>query len=248
MVNTPMRRASFIFLTASLLVHAGLGASGVWLGKRATKNESTPKVVFTGETFDVGEEETRAAERSEVVPVEAPRDEKNDDALVQRARARVVARGEPTQSAREVEAPLTYGALGDRSAADVTVAIARGFPQAASTDPIWKTVPFGAAGDADLDVEIDEAGQLVRWGLGANATPALRQAFVRTFAFIGGRSFLARARVTKLHVQARVTADAVRDGTDAVYAIHSEHEGRTANAYFSLSSGRRVDLVITPAK
>jgi hypothetical protein len=39
----------------------------------------------------------------------------------------------------------------------------------------------------------------------------------------------------------------VRDGSDAVYAIHAEHEGPKASAYFSLSMGRRIDLVITPA-
>ena len=65
---------------------------------------------------------------------------------------------------------------------------------------------------------------------------------------VGGRTFLAHGPSTKLHLAARVTADAVRDGSDAVYAIHAEHEGPNASAYFSLAIGRRVDLVITAAK
>jgi hypothetical protein len=49
-------------------------------------------------------------------------------------------------------------------------------------------------------------------------------------------------------VSAHVTTDATRDGIDAVYAIHSEHDGPSASAYFSLSVGRRVDLAITPVR
>ena len=153
---------------------------------------------------------------------------------------------ESTTSGAEV--PLTYGALGDRSAVDVTVALSRAFPSAASPDPEWRTVALGDAGSAILEIELEEDGTLARWGLGAGASPALREGIRRTMAFIGARTFLAHGRTTRLQVTARVSTDATRDGADAVYAIHSEHEGQNASAYFSLSVGRRVDLVITPAR
>jgi len=242
-----MRRSAIGFLTASVLVHVALGGGGAWLAKRAAEAErakAEPKPVFTGETFDIAtasEEQPR-----EVVATEST--EKNEDhaAQVARPRARVASHGEGTT--QQVEAPLAYGALGDRSAVDVTVALARGFPQAASPDPIWRTVAMGDAGSALLEIELAEDGTLARWSLGAGASPALRQAITRTMAFIGGRTFLARGPTTKLHVAARVGSDAVRDGSDAVYAIHSEHEGQNASAYFSLAIGRRVDLVITATK
>ncbi len=240
-----MRRSAFAFLTASLLVHAVLGGGGAWLAKRARDAErqrGEPKPVFTGETFDIAT--ASEAQPSEVVA--EPTTEKHDEHAVEPARPkpRITSHGEGTAAAA-VDVPLTYGALGDRSAVDVTVALSRGFPQAASPDPIWRTVPFGDAGSAILEIDLAEDGTLARWSLGAGASPALRQAITRTMAFIGGRTFLARGPKTKLHVAARVTSDAVRDGSDAVYAIHAEHEGQNASAYFSLAIGRRVDLVIT---
>ena len=166
------------------------------------------------------------------------------------ARPRVATHGDNTTSGAEV--PLTYGALGDRSAIDVTVALSRGFPQAASPDPEWRSVPLGDAGSAILEIELEEDGSLGRWGLGpitgGSASPALREGIRRTMAFIGSRTFLARAKTTRLHVSARVSTDATHDGSDAVYAIHSEHEGQSASAYFSLAMGRRIDLTITPAR
>lgn len=242
-----MRRSAFAFLTASLLVHLGAGGAGVWLAKRARDAErqrGEPKPVFTGETFDI----TSASEEKPREIVAEPTPDTHEEHATEPARpkARVTSHGEGTAAA--VEQPLTYGALGDRSAADVTVALARGFPQAASPDPIWRTVPFGDAGSAILEIDLAEDGTLARWSLGAGASPALRQAVTRTMAFIGGRTFLARGPKTKLHVSARVSADATHDGSDAVYAIHSEHDAKNASAYFSLASGRRVDFVITAAK
>lgn len=239
-----VRRSAIAFLTASLLVHAGAGGAGVWLAKRAHEAErqkGDPKPVFTGETFDIA---AASEEKPREIVADEPTEKRDEHAAEPaRPRARVTSHGEGT--AHGAELPLTYGALGDRSAASVTVALARGFPQAASTDPIWRDVPFGDAGSAILEIELAEDGTLARWSLGAGASPALRQAMVRTMGLIGGRTFLAHGPKTKLHVSARVTADAVRDGSDAVYAIHAEHEGQNASAYFSLAIGRRVDLAIT---
>ncbi len=242
-----MRRSALAFLTASVLVHGAIGGGGAWLAKRAKDAERAkvePKPVFTGETFDIA---TASEDQPREIVATEPT-EKNAAEAVQPARPRIHVASHGEGTTQSVEAPLAYGALGDRSAVDVTVALSRGFPQAASPDPIWRTVALGDAGSAILEIELAEDGTLARWSLGAGASPALRQAITRTMAFIGGRAFLARGRTTKLHVAARVGSDAVRDGSDAVYAIHSEHEAENASAYFSLAIGRRVDLAITPVR
>lgn len=241
-----MRRTTLAFLTASLAIHAGMGGVAYVVSKIPHLDHGAPKVAFSGETFEISRESTESPR--EVVAEPAPEAKTDEQATetVHRAHPRVATHGESTTAGAEI--PLTYGALGDRRAVDVTIALARGFPQAASPDLEWRNVPLGDAGSAILDIELEEDGTLARWGLGAGASPALREGIRRTMAFIGGRTFLAHGKTTRLHVTARVSTDATRDGADAVYAIHSEHEGSNASAYFSLSVGRRVDLVITPVR
>jgi hypothetical protein len=242
-----MRRTSapVMFLVASLALHGGAGISGVWLAHHAKVPTPTPTMpTFAGETFDIAPADDSPRE---TVPVTTNvEDERSGVAEVAHARPKLETHGD--NHAAAIEPPLTYGALGDRSASSVIVAVSRGFPQAASTDQVWQTEPFGDEGSATLEIELAEDGSMARWSLGQGASAALRQAMVRTMSLIGSRTFIAKGAVTKLRISARVTADAVRDGTDAVYAIHSEHEGDTASAYFSLSSGRRIDLVIGPVR
>ena len=241
-----MRRRAAIVLTGSLLLHGVAGAGGAWLARRAHAREpaAEPKPALAGETFDIS---ATLKEQPVATPeVAAPAQTASEPAEVPRPRPRLAARGERSaNAAAPAPAPLTYGALGDRSATSLVVAVVRGFPQAASTDPIWRTVPFGDAGATTLEIELEPDGTVARWSLGAGASPALRQAMVRTMALVGGRSFVARGAITKLRLASRVSPDAVRDGTDAVYAIHSEYEGDHGSAFFSLASGRRVDVVIT---
>jgi hypothetical protein len=243
-----MGRKTLAFLTASLAIHAGMGGVAYVVSKIPHHDAlAVPgKPAFTGETFEIAQDSVESPR--EIVTDRAPETKTDDQASepIHRARPHVTTHGENTTAGAEI--PLTYGALGDRSAVDVTVALSRGFPQAASPDLEWRTAQLGDAGSAILEIELEEDGTLARWGLGAGASPALREGIRRTMAFIGGRTFLARGKTTRLHVSARVSTDATRDGDDAVYAIHSEHEGQSASAYFSLSVGRRVDLVITPAR
>ena len=241
-----MRRTTIAFLTASLAIHAGMGGVAYVVSKIPHVDHGVAaKPTFTGETFEIAAESTES--RREIVREPTPETKTDEQAEpVHVARPRISTHGENTTAGAEV--PLTYGALGDRSAVDITVALSRAFPQAASPDPEWRTVPLGDAGSAILDIELEEDGTLSRWGLGAGASPALREAVRRAMAFIGSRTFLARGRTTRLHVAAHVSTDATRDGADAVYAIHSEHDGPSASAYFSLSVGRRVDLTITPVR
>lgn len=135
--------------------------------------------------------------------------------------------------------PATFGAVGDRSAADLTRAFTRGFPQAASGDPVWRTVPFGPAGEATLVVTLDETGHIADVQVVGSPSAALAQGIRRTIALIKGRPFTARGKITKLRLSATVTPNTVPDGLHGdVFAIGAGDD----DGFFALSVGRRIDL------
>jgi len=136
-----------------------------------------------------------------------------------------------------------YGAVGDRSAADLATAFTRGFPQAASADPVWRTAPLGSAGEADVVITLDESGHIADVQvLGAPST-ALARGIRRTLALVKGRPFVAKSKTTRLHLRASVSADSVHDGLHGdVFAIGGSFAGAEGNAFFALAIGRRIDL------
>jgi hypothetical protein len=133
--------------------------------------------------------------------------------------------------------------VGDRAAIELTTAFTRGFPQAASADPLWLTAPFGGAGSVDMTLVLDESGRLVDARLGGSPGPALSEGIRRTLAFIRGRSFVADAEETKLRVTATVTPDQVHDGLHGdVFAVGGSFQGGEGSAFFALAIGRRIDV------
>lgn len=138
---------------------------------------------------------------------------------------------------------LMFGAVGDRSATDVARAFTRDFPQAASGDPVWRTAPIGAAGDATVLLTLDDAGHIADVQvLGAPGGP-LGQGIRRTLALIKGRPFVARSKVTKLRLTATVSTDTVHDGLHGdVFAIGGSFAEGEGAAFFALNVGRRIDL------
>lgn len=132
-----------------------------------------------------------------------------------------------------------FGAIGDRSAADLTRAFTRGFPQAASGDAAWRSVPFGAAGEATLVLTLDDAGHIADVQVAGSPSPALAQGIRRTIALIKGRPFTARGKVTKLRLSATVIPNTVPDGLHGdVFAIGAGDD----TGFFALSIGRRIEL------
>lgn len=145
------------------------------------------------------------------------------------------------------EGPAVYGAAGDRSAVDLATAVTRGFPQAASADPQWATVPIGPGGEATLVLTLDETGKLQSSEVVGSPSPALAEGIRRTLALVRGRSFTARGRVTKLHLVATISPDTVHDGLHGdVFAIGGSYTGNEGQAFFALAIGRRVDLRVRP--
>lgn len=132
-----------------------------------------------------------------------------------------------------------FGAVGDRSAADLTRAFTRGFPQAASGDPAWRSVPFGSAGEATLVLTLDDAGRIADVQVLGSPGAALAQGIRRTMALIKGRPFVARGKVTRLRLSATVSPNTVPDGLHGdVFAIGAGDD----DGFFALSVGRRIDL------
>lgn len=154
-------------------------------------------------------------------------------------------RAEPgqTDGAGSAPTPALYGAVGERSAADLATAFTRGFPQAASADPAWRTAPLGSAGVADVVLTLDDTGHIVDTQLLGSPSAALTSAVRRTLALIKGRPFVARGKVTRLHLVASVSADAVHDGLHGdVFAIGGSFAGGEGSAFFALAIGRRIDV------
>lgn len=136
-----------------------------------------------------------------------------------------------------------YGAVGDRSAADLASAFTRGFPQAASGDAAWRTAPLGPAGEALVTLTLDETGHITDAQVTGTPSAALAAGVRRTLALVRARPFTARAKVTKLRLTATVASDTVHDGLHGdVFAIGGSFAGGEGSAFFALAIGRRIDL------
>jgi hypothetical protein len=136
-----------------------------------------------------------------------------------------------------------FGAVGDRSAADLSRAFTRDFPQAASGDPIWRTAPLGAAGEATVILTLDDTGHIADVQITGNPSGPLAQGIRRTMTLIKGRPFVSRSKVTKLRIVATISADTVHDGLHGdVFAIGGSFAEGEGSAFFALNVGRRIDL------
>jgi len=143
--------------------------------------------------------------------------------------------------------PALYGAVGVRFATDLATTFTRAFPQTASADPVWGSVPFGAAGTADVTLTLDDAGHLTGSSISGAPSQALRRGIERTLALLGPRTFTARGMTTRLRVVARVGKDDVHDGLHGeVFALSGgSFAGEVGTAFFALPAaggGRRIDV------
>jgi hypothetical protein len=149
-------------------------------------------------------------------------------------------------AATPASAPAVFGAVGVRYATDLATTFTRGFPQAASTEAIWGSAPFGPAGTAEVTLVIDETGRLVSSAIGGAPSPALRKGIERTLVLLGARTFTARGAITRLRISARVSPNEVHDGLHGdVFALSGgSFSGDVGTAFFALpgASARRVDV------
>ena len=138
-----------------------------------------------------------------------------------------------------------YGAVGDRSAADLSGSFVRALSHTASADAAWRSVPFGSAGEATLTVTLDDAGHLVDSQITGSHSAALANAIRGTMTLIKARPFVAKGKTTKLKITANVTPHTVPDGLHGdVFAVGGSFAQSEGSAFFALAIGRRVDFHI----
>jgi hypothetical protein len=244
-----MRAWTNAFLWISLAAHVGVGAMVYGRASRAPGPAPSaappPDALLSGDTFEVPEE--LPAEGPEPSPAPETRPAKNPPhARAVRASGARTDPGESRTGGGESSAGTVFGASGERASVDLATAFTRGFPQAASADPAWVSAPFGPAGDATVVLQIDEDGALVAARVEGNPSPALRAGIQRTIALIRARAFTSARPVTRLHLEARVSADQVHDGLHGeVFAVGGSFDKLQGSAFFALSIGRRVDLEVT---
>jgi hypothetical protein len=151
-------------------------------------------------------------------------------------------------SAAAEAAPASFGAVGERGAVEIVPFFQRAFVQMASADPVWTKASFGTAGSTTLTLTIDGSGHLTGSNLGAGAGAALASSIARTLPLLAHRSFTAKGARSVLNLTAHVSPDAVHDGLHGnVFAIgvtSADGSGASGTAWFSLTSGRRINLTI----
>lgn len=254
-----VRRSFPAWLGLSLAAHIGVfGVVAVRHDAVPSSEEVAPAPpVLTGDTLDVpGLEPAAVAEEATEREVDldtatAAREPEGDVPAkpTRPRRPKTVVKG-GVSSAAEGSAgdgePARFGAVGERGSVDLATAFTRGFPQAASADPIWARAPMGSTGTIEVVLALDATGHLTSATLEPGGTPALRQALSKTVALVRGRTFTARREVTRLRVTGSVSPDAVRNGAFGdVFAIGGSFSGRSGSAFFSLAVGRRIDVTIT---
>lgn len=235
---------TFVFFVASAAAHLAVGALLFRPAATSRAEAPTTSATLTGESLSLPADllTDEVEPPSPDAPSPAPPAEGPSPTL----RASHLS---PHKGSAASPEPATYGAAGDRAASDLASTFTRAFPQAASADPVWLTVPFGSVGSAHVSLEIDESGAFVQALIDPHAAPALRRAIERTIALIRGRTFTAHARVTPLYLSATVSPDDVHDGLHGdVFAIGGSFEGRRGNAFFALAAGRRIDLAVKGGK
>lgn len=260
----PIRFSFGAWLGLSVLAHAAtviaVARARPAEGLEGALEQVAAAPTLTGDTLDVPGLEAVVEESSidldsEPAPAAVPQDPEGAERALptrSRPRSKVVVHGAPANASAAADRsgdaePARFGAVGERGSVDLATAFTRGFPQAASADPVWLKAPFGSAGTLDVVLSLDDTGHLVEARLEAGGTSALRQAVARTIALVRGRTFTARRGTTRLRVVGVVTADAVRNearGGD-VFAIGGSYAKNSGSAFFSLSIGRRIDVTVT---
>ena len=263
-----MRWALVGTLAISLVAHVGVAV--VLVAPRMVKSEKAadPPPANAGETFELPAPESAETPLANASPspdtnaAPAPVDAPDAPARpTPPSHAKPAARpshqgrpsaghsapGQADAAQGSTGAAAMFGAVGDRSAADIAHAFTRGFAVAASGDTSWAAAALGPAGEATVTLTLDESGHITDVQVGGSPSAALQSGIRRTMSLIKGRPFVAKGKVTKLRLIATVSADTAHDGLHGdVFAIGpgaGSFAGNEGSAFFA-HGGRRVDLKV----
>jgi hypothetical protein len=142
---------------------------------------------------------------------------------------------------------------------DLLGSFVRAIPIVASSDPtVWSSLPLGPAGSADVTLSLDDEGKphLAR----AQSAPAhLRKLVQKTVSVMsGGRFGISTsegiASEQKVHVAVTLTQQSAPSQDQAVsggmFALRFDppDEHNVRHAFFTLASGRRVEIAVKPLR
>jgi hypothetical protein len=251
-------------LGISLSLHAGAALLLFMPPRAAPDGPVDPPPQIAGETFELPAPETAATPLANAAPspdtFASPGTIEDPDAPARPTpppRARPASRpshqgrpsgghappGQTEGTPGSTGTSQLYGAVGERSAADLATAFTRGFPQAASGDAAWRTAPLGNAGEAIVTLTIDETGHITDMQMTGSPSAPLAAGVRRTMTLIKGRPFVSRGKTTRLRLTATVSSDTVHDGLHGdVFAIGGSFTSGEGAAFFALAIGRRIDL------
>jgi hypothetical protein len=151
----------------------------------------------------------------------------------------------------------TFGAeAGSPGVRDLVRSFVRAVPIVASGDPVWSTLPLGAAGAADVTLALDEEGK-PQVASGLSGPNHLRRLIQKTVSVMsGGRFGIASAdgiaSEQRVHVAVTLTQQSAPTEDEAasggVFALRFEapDEKNVSHAFFTLASGRRVEVSVRP--
>ncbi|HEY3593468.1 MAG TPA: hypothetical protein VGL13_06330 [Polyangiaceae bacterium] len=140
---------------------------------------------------------------------------------------------------------------------DLIRSFVRAIPAAASSDPEWATLPIGSAGSTELTLVLDADLKPHAEALDPRVTPQLRRLIQKTMLVLSGGRFAVSSEgpaTEKVHIAAWVTQLAVPPTSDGqsggIFGLGFEppNEQRVSRAFFTLASGRHVEVTVRAAR
>jgi hypothetical protein len=154
------------------------------------------------------------------------------------------------------------GSFGAEGAApgvrDLVGSFARAIPMVASSDPVWATLPLGAAGKADITLVLDEEGKPhLKTSLDSAVPAHLARLVSKTLIIMSSGRFAipstgAMVGEQRLHIALDLTQQTapMQDMTSSggAFGLRFEppDEHHVSRAFFTLASGRRVEVSVRP--
>jgi hypothetical protein len=139
---------------------------------------------------------------------------------------------------------------------DLVRSFTRAIPIVASSDPVWSTLPLGAAGSAEVTLGLDAEGRPFAAQPLESAAPAhLRRLVLKTLSVMSGGRFAMAPSETpaaeqKLRIAIALTQQeppAERDvASGGAFGLRFEPADahHVSRAFFTLASGRQVEVSV----
>ena len=146
----------------------------------------------------------------------------------------------------------------DPGTRDLVRSFVRAIPAAASNDPEWATVPMGPAGSADLTLVLDsDAKPHVKEPIDPRVPAPLRRLIQKTMLVLSGGRFAAAGEAPgsqRLRIAVSVTqlapapASEMQSGGAFGLGFEPPNDQRVSRAFFTLASGRHIEVTVRAAQ